>query len=78
LSDDRLGQRPIYEIRVMGRLDEKWADWFGGMDIATGSSQGSPITVLTGPVVDQAALRGLLAKIWDLNLTVTSVLLVGE
>ncbi len=43
------------------------------MDIATDSSQGLPITVLTGPVVDQAALRGILNRLWDLNLTVISV-----
>jgi len=41
--------------------------------IYEGAEDGSPITVLTSPVVDQAALRGLLTKIWDLNLTLVSV-----
>jgi len=62
----------------MGKLDERWTDWFGGMEISAEGSEDSPVTVLTGPVVDQAALRGLLTKIWDLNLAVISVLMVAQ
>jgi hypothetical protein len=59
----------LYEIKVRGQLDEKWSEWFGGMTITFDSD----VTTLTGPVVDQAALRGMLSKIWDLNLTLISV-----
>ena len=58
-----------YEIRVRGRLGETWAHWFEGMKII----HKDKVTILSGEVVDQAALRGILSKIWDLNLTVISV-----
>jgi hypothetical protein len=57
-----------YRIKVRGRLDERWSDWFNGMTITPERG----ITTLTG-AVDQAKLRGILSKIWDLNLTVVSV-----
>jgi len=63
-----------YRVQVQGWIGERWANWFDGMTIAyEGAKDDSPITVLTGPVVDQAALRSLLTKIWDLNLTLISV-----
>jgi len=63
-----------YQIKVWGRLDEKWSDWFNGMRLTfETTSNGPPITALTGAVADQAKLRGMLSKIWDLNLTVISV-----
>jgi hypothetical protein len=67
----RLGlDRPArYRIKVRGRLDERWSDWFNGMTIT--SERG--ITTLTGAVVDQSALHGILAKIRNLNLTLISV-----
>ena len=58
------------EIRVKGQLDEHWSDWFEGLTI-THTDQNE--TVLTGPVVDQAALHGLLAKLRDLGLPIVSV-----
>ena len=62
------------QIRVQGWVSERWTSWFEGMAMAhEGTKNDSPITILTGPVVDQAALRGLLTKIWDLNLTLISV-----
>ena len=62
-----------YEIRVNGTLDEKWSGWFNGLTIEFGSaSDGSPTTTLTGTVADQPKLRGILCKIWDLNLTLIS------
>jgi len=68
------GQAAEYRIEVGGRLDEKWSDWFNGMAVTFESvGDGSPSTTLTGPVADQAKLRGILAKIWDLGLTVISV-----
>ncbi len=58
------------EIRVKGRIDEHWSEWFEGLSI-THTDQDE--TVLTGRVVDQAALYGLLAKLWDLGLPLLSV-----
>ena len=58
-----------YQIRVQGRLDEDWSDWLDKMTIVYDSG----VTTLTGPVADQAALRGILTRIWDLNLTLLSV-----
>jgi hypothetical protein len=63
-----------YQIRVQGWIGERWANWFDGMTMVyEGAEDDSPITILSGPVVDQAALRGLLTRIWDLNLTLISV-----
>ena len=62
-----------YQIKIMGNLDQRWADWFNGMKISTESCE-PPVTVLTGVVKDQAALRGVLYKIWNLNLALLSVI----
>ncbi len=63
-----------YEITIQGRLDEDWSDWFGGMAIEVENRSGNvPLTRLTGPVADQAALRGILSRLLDLNLTLISV-----
>ncbi len=63
-----------YQIKVKGTLDEQWSDWFNDMTIEVESaSDGTSITTLTGPVADQVKLRGIVSKIWDLNLTVISV-----
>jgi hypothetical protein len=68
-----LGQA-AYQIRVQGSLDESWSDWFDGMSVvAERGSDESPITTLTGVVADQSALRGILEKVWNLNLTLFSV-----
>lgn len=64
----------VYEIRVQGWIGERWADWLDGMTLTyEGTEDNWPITTLTGSIVDQAALRSLLTKIWDLNLTLISV-----
>ncbi len=60
----------IYEIRVEGQLTDRWADWFNGLMIHY-DSDGK--TTLSGPLIDQAALLGVLNKIQALNLTVISV-----
>ena len=74
MSDDwEPDEREIYQIRVQGRLDESWSDWFEGMTIVPQSA----ITTLTGPVADQAALHGILDKIWNLNLALISVIRMG-
>jgi len=60
----------LYEIRVKGHLDTRWAAWFDGLGIAHGSDG---TTIIHGPVADQAALHGLLQKIRDLGLPLISV-----
>ena len=60
----------IYKIRIQGQLDSQWADWFNEMTL-THEEDGN--TLLTGQVVDQAALHGLLKKIRDLGLTLISI-----
>jgi hypothetical protein len=60
----------VYEIRVKGNLEPKWSDWFDGFTL---TQVGNSETVLTGRVVDQPALHGLLAKIRDLGLPLLAV-----
>jgi hypothetical protein len=60
----------VYQIRVKGTLDKKWSDWFHGFTI---TPQANGETLLTGLVIDQCALHGLLAKICDLSLPLLSV-----
>ena len=59
-----------YEIRLKGHLNARWADWFDGLAL-TRESDGT--TVLSGSVVDQAALHGLLGKVRDLGLPLIAV-----
>ena len=62
-----------YQIRVPGHLDESWSDWAGGMTIRVETAgDGPPVTTLTG-VVDQAALHGLLRRLYSLGLPLISV-----
>jgi len=60
-----------YEIRVKGHLDQHWSAWFDGMTV---NNEASGDTVISGPLVDQAALHSLLVKVYNLNLTLISVL----
>jgi hypothetical protein len=62
-----------YQIAVEGELDAGWADSFSGMSLSFESHDGLSVSTLTGPVTDQAALRGMICKLWDLNLTLISV-----
>ena len=65
----RLDQPATYQIKVQGRLSEKWSDWFDGMTITVENSNASfTVTTLTGTVADQVALYGLLSRIRDLGL----------
>ena len=64
-------QAVVYQIRIKGHLGDDWTDWFGGMTI-TLEENGD--TLLTGPVVDQAALFGLLRKVRDLGMPLLSVI----
>ena len=64
------GRPEVYQVRIKGHLGPQWADWFGGLSITL---EDNGDTVLTGPVVDQAALHGLLKKVRDLGMPVVSV-----
>jgi hypothetical protein len=72
-SDEGGGE--TYEIRLKGRLDARWAAWFDGLGLA---HEGAGITLIHGPVADQAALHGLLNKVRDLGLPLISVTRVGK
>jgi hypothetical protein len=71
LGLDRPG---TYEIKVPGRLDESWSEWFEGMTITVEGSADCPtITTMTGVVTDEAALLGLLDRLYSLGLRLLSV-----
>jgi hypothetical protein len=59
-----------YEIRVKGHLDQRWSMWFDGMTI-TNDENGD--TIISGSLLDQAALHTLLVKVYNLNLTLIAV-----
>ena len=63
-------QPMVYQIRVEGHLRAEWAEWFEGLTITL---EPDGTTLLTGPVVDQAALYGLLKKVRDLGLPLVAV-----
>ena len=68
-----LDRPATYQIKVPGELDESWSDWAGGMTITVESEgDGPPITTLTG-TLDQAALQGLLRRLYSLGLPLISV-----
>ena len=60
----------VYEIRIKGHLDQQWTEWFEGLTITL---EDNGDTLLTGHVVDQAALYGLLRKVRDLGMPLLSV-----
>jgi len=64
------GQPMAYQIRIRGHLGQQWTDWFGGLTITL---EDNGDTLLTGPVVDQAALHGLLKRVRDLGMPLLSV-----
>jgi hypothetical protein len=61
-----------YQIKVQGQIDPSWSEWFNGMEVS--SETICNITTITGYVTDQSALRGILNHLWDLNLTILSVI----
>ena len=68
-----MAERQVYQIQIEGWIGERWAHWFEEATLCSEQAHdGAPVTTLSG-AFDQAALRGLLSKIWDLNLTVRSV-----
>jgi hypothetical protein len=71
--DEDTATEALYLIRVKGALDERWSDWFGGVEMASEQAiDGSPVTLLTG-ILDHAALHGVLDRLRDLNLTLISL-----
>lgn len=67
----------IYEIQVRGMLDESWQQWFNSEEFLFQSTKDhSTVTKLVVTVADQSALRGILGKLWDLNLTLISLHLI--
>ena len=64
------GQTAIYQIRLKGHLGRQWSGWFDGLTVTL---ERNGETLLTGPVVDQAALHGLLRKVRDLGMPLLSV-----
>src|SRR6266567_662193 len=67
------GQPLVYHIRIKGHLGREWTDWFGGLTLTL---EDNGETLLTGPVVDQAALHGVLRKVRDLAMPLLSVVCV--
>ena len=72
-SESDPGQPMAYQIRIKGHLGREWTDWFEGLTI---TAQDLGETLLTGPVVDQAALHGVLRKVRDVGLPLLSVVCV--
>jgi hypothetical protein len=71
-----LDQPATYQIKVPGHLDETWTEWDGRMTVTVESeNDGQPVTTLTGPV-DQAALQGLLRRLYSLGLPLISVICI--
>ena len=68
---DNINNESIYQIKLIGNIDRSWSSGFHGLKVST--SDGDQFTTLTGRVKDQAKLRGILNKIWDLNLLVISL-----
>ena len=67
---EKHNQHQCYEIRLKGHLGSQWTDWFEGLTITL---EDNGDTLLTGPVIDQAALHGLLKKVRDLGMPLVSV-----
>lgn len=69
----------VYEIQILGHLDLVWAKWFEGMALThiENSESGEACTLISGPVIDQSALFGLLTRIQNLNLALISVRRIG-
>jgi hypothetical protein len=70
MIDNPNSNAQYYEIRLKGHLEARWVKWFDGLDITL---EENGTTLLSGPVVDQAALHGLLKKVRDSGLSLVSV-----
>jgi hypothetical protein len=73
-QDFETSQQAVYQIKVLGRMDAEWSDWFEGMEISIEKGEGDQwVTKMTGVIQDQAALQGILSRIGTLNLKLISV-----
>jgi hypothetical protein len=64
----------VYQITIAGQLKQHWNEWFDSLSVTQGlDCEQNPITMLQGTIPDQAALRGLLIKAWDLGLVVIAL-----
>ena len=70
LEASEKAQPLVYQIRIKGHLGPEWSEWFGGLSITL---EDNGDTLLTGPVVDQAALHGVLKKVRDLGMPLVSI-----
>ena len=70
-SESDPGQPLVYQIRIKGHLGREWTDWFGGLALTL---EDNGETLLTGPVIDQAALHGVLKKVRDVGMPLLSVI----
>jgi len=61
----------VYQITIQGNLDTSWSNWFNWLE--SSYREAEHCTTLTGPIADQAELRGILNKLWDLNKSIISV-----
>ncbi len=68
--EPKLSQPVVYQIKIEGHLGRQWTDWFEGLTITL---EDNGETLLTGPVIDQAALHGLLKKVRDWGLPLISI-----
>ena len=80
MANDHLSERDndrplIYQIRIRGHLGQPWREWFEGLTLTL---EADGTTLLTGPVVDQAALYGILKKVSDLGMPLLSVSSTGS
>ncbi len=74
LQKRKISPSVFYQITIEGAIREDWSDWMNSMVISIHNGiPESQTTVLTGQVTDQSALRGLLCRLWDLNLTIISI-----
>jgi hypothetical protein len=73
-SEDDLDQPKLFQIRIQGHLSQQWQDWFEGLTL-TLEEDGN--TLLSGPIVDQSALHGILKKIRDLGIPLLSINSIG-
>jgi hypothetical protein len=70
-----VSQPLVCRVRVRGKLDPQWSAWFEGLSVGD-TTDGD--TILSGPLVDQSALHGVLARIRDLGLELVSVIIEAE
>ena len=73
-SDRPTDNQAVYQITLRGALDENWSSWLSDFLVVPGHET----TTITGAIADQSALRGMLCRIWDLNLEIISVIRVAD